>query len=199
MCIRDRFYRGVKIIRSLLLPRGKGGGFRLFLNYFSFAIFASIRAFFGSLTKKYDAIIVHEPSPITQYYPAFLLNKLQRTPVYFWVMDLWPESLEIAGGIKNKYILNIFRSMVISFYSNSKKILITSKAVSYTHLDVYKRQHGYCCLLDALWQCNGFKRFCYSAIVKPNPKRRRYYHYRSQYVKVFQVIRRCSRFGFVSF
>lgn len=124
---RKQFYRGVKIIRSLLLPRGKGGGFRLFLNYFSFAIFASIRAFFGSLTKKYDAIIVHEPSPITQYYPAFLLNKLQRTPVYFWVMDLWPESLEIAGGIKNKYILNIFRSMVISFYSNSKKILITSK------------------------------------------------------------------------
>ena len=124
---RKQVINGVKITRSLLFLRGKGGGVRLFLNYFSFAFFASVRAFFGSFSSKYDAIIVHEPSPITQYYPAFLLNKLQKTPVYFWVMDLWPESLETAGGIKNKLVLNIFRKMVISFYKNSKKILITSK------------------------------------------------------------------------
>ncbi len=124
---RKQNINGVKIIRSLLLPRGKGGGIKLFLNYFSFAFFASIKTFFRSFNHKYDAIIVHEPSPITQYYPALVLNKLQKTPVYFWVMDLWPESLEIAGGIKNKLVLNFFRKMVISFYKNSKKILITSK------------------------------------------------------------------------
>lgn len=76
---------------------------------------------------KYDAVIVHEPSPITQFYPALLLKKLQNAPVYFWVMDLWPESLEIAGGVKNKFILNFFKKMVITFYKNSEKILITSK------------------------------------------------------------------------
>lgn len=123
---RKQEINGVKVIRSLMLLRGKGGGMRLFLNYFSFAFFASIKAFFGSFSKKYDAIIVHEPSPVTQYYPAFLLNKLQGTPVYFWVMDLWPESL-VAGGVKNKFVLSIFRKMVISFYKNSEKILITSK------------------------------------------------------------------------
>ena len=124
---RKQNINGVKIIRSLLLPRGKGGGIKLFLNYFSFAFFASIKTFFRSFNHKYDAIIVHEPSPITQYYPALVLNKLQKTPVYFWVMDLWPESLEILGGVKNKFVLNIFTRMVTKFYKNSEKILITSK------------------------------------------------------------------------
>ena len=124
---RKQTINGVKVIRSLLFLRGKGGGIRLFLNYFSFALFASVKAFFLSFTHKFDAIIVHEPSPITQYYPAFLLNKLQKTPVYFWVMDLWPESLEILGGVKNKFVLDFFTRMVTKFYRNSEKILITSK------------------------------------------------------------------------
>lgn len=124
---RRQVINGVKVIRSLLVPRGKGGGLRLFLNYFSFAFFASVKAFLGSFTTRYDAIIVHEPSPITQYYPALLLNKLQKSPVYFWVMDLWPESLEVLGGVKNKPVLNLFTKMVVNFYENSEKILITSR------------------------------------------------------------------------
>ncbi len=124
---RTQTVKGVKVIRSLLLPRGKGGGLRLFINYFSFAFFASIKAVLRSFSNRYDAIIVHEPSPITQYYPALLLNKIQKTPVYFWVLDLWPESLEVAGGIKNKIVLNIFKKMVVSFYNNAEKILISSK------------------------------------------------------------------------
>lgn len=122
---RKQIVNGVKVIRSLLLPRGNGGGVRLFLNYYSFAFFASVKALF--LRDRFDAVIVHEPSPITQFYPALLLHKLKKIPVYFWVMDLWPESLEIAGGVKNKLVLNYFRKLVIKFYSNSKKILITSK------------------------------------------------------------------------
>lgn len=124
---RKQKINGVKIIRSLLILRGKGGGLRLFLNYFSFAFFASLKAFYLNFGNKYDAVIVHEPSPITQFYPALLLKKLQSVPIYFWVMDLWPESLQTAGGVKNKAVLGFFKKMVISFYKNSEKILITSK------------------------------------------------------------------------
>lgn len=124
---RKQVVNGVKVIRSLLLPRGKGGGIRLFVNYYSFAFFASIKAFFMGFNNKFDAIIVHEPSPITQYYPALLMNKIWKTPVYFWVMDLWPESLSIAGGVKNKWILGYYETVIKKFYKNSEKILITSK------------------------------------------------------------------------
>ena len=124
---RTEAIHGVKVIRTLLLPRGKGSGLRLFLNYYSFALFASWKAFLLGFREKYDAVIVHEPSPITQFYPALLLHKLHKTPVYYWVMDLWPESLEIAGGIKNKLVLNYFKNLATKFYRNSEKILITSK------------------------------------------------------------------------
>ncbi|WP_312993445.1 glycosyltransferase family 4 protein [Chryseobacterium flavum] len=124
---RKQVVNGVRVVRSLLLPRGKGGGLRLFINYYSFAFFASVKAFFMGLNDKYDAIIVHEPSPITQYYPALLMNKLWKIPVYFWVMDLWPESLSIAGGVKNKWILNYYEGVIKRFYKNSEKILITSQ------------------------------------------------------------------------
>ncbi len=124
---RKQIIEGVKVIRVPLLPRGKGGGIRIFLNYYSYAFFASIKAFLISFSEKYDAIIVHEPSPITQFYPALVLHKLQKTPIYYWVMDLWPESLAIAGGIKNKLVLNYFKKLAVKFYKNSEKILITSR------------------------------------------------------------------------
>jgi len=124
---RKQVINGVEIIRALLLPRGKGGGIRLFLNYFSWAFFASLKAGKLASNKKFDAIIVHEPSPITQFYPALAVKKIQKTPIYFWVMDLWPESLEIAGGVKNRFVLNFFTKMVQKFYKESEKILITSK------------------------------------------------------------------------
>lgn len=118
---------GVKIVRALVIPRGNGRGFRLILNYLSFAFFASIYAFFMALFKKFDAVLVHETSPITVGIPALIVKKIQRIPFYFWVLDLWPESLTAAGGIHNKYILGVFTAIARSMYRNSTKILISSK------------------------------------------------------------------------
>lgn len=120
-------YQGVNVIRTWLVPRGKGGGIRLFLNYFSWAFFASIRALFLSFQKEFDVILVHEPSPITQGFPAIVVKKIQKIPLHFWVLDLWPESLTSAGGINNKYVLSIFTKMVKYIYNNSDKILVSSK------------------------------------------------------------------------
>ncbi len=120
-------YQGINVIRTWLFPRGKGGGVRLLLNYFSWAFFASIRALFLSFQKQFDVILVHEPSPITQGVPAIVVKKIQKIPLHFWVLDLWPESLTSAGGIKNKNVLWLFTKMVKFIYNNSDKILISSK------------------------------------------------------------------------
>ena len=121
------YYQGVNVIRTWLVPRDKGGGIRLFLNYFSWAFFASFRAFSLSFQKKFDVVIVHETSPITQGFPAIVVKKIQKIPLHFWVLDLWPESLTSAGGITNKYVLSFFTTMVKYIYNNSDKILISSK------------------------------------------------------------------------
>lgn len=124
---RNEVVNGVKVIRALLIPRGKGGGIRLFLNYFSWAFFASLRAISLTFQYKFDVVLVHEPSPITQGFPAIVVKKIQKIPLHFWVLDLWPESLTSAGGIKNKTVLSFFTKIVKYIYNNSDKILISSK------------------------------------------------------------------------
>lgn len=124
---RRETINGVKVIRASLIPRGKGGGIRLFLNYFSWAFFASIKALFLAFQDKFDVVLVHEPSPITQGFPAIVIKKIQKIPLHFWVLDLWPESLTSAGGVKNKTVLSFFTGMVKYIYNNSDKILISSK------------------------------------------------------------------------
>jgi glycosyltransferase involved in cell wall biosynthesis len=79
------------------------------------------------LRYKYDAVFVHQVSPVTIGVAATLVKRIQRIPMYFWVLDLWPESLTAAIGLRNKYILGLFSWMVRWFYRRSDKILISSK------------------------------------------------------------------------
>lgn len=124
---RHETVNGVKIIRTAMIPRGNGSGMRLALNYISFAISACFRAFFMALFKKYNTIIVHQTSPITVGLPAIIIKKIRpKTKLLFWVLDLWPESLEVAGGIKNQTILGAFERIAKSCYHNSDKILMSS-------------------------------------------------------------------------
>lgn len=125
---RREVINGVNVIRTTVIPRGNGSGIMLALNYMSFALTACVRAFFMGLTNKYDILLVHETSPVTVGLPAVIIKKLQRrSRLLFWVLDLWPESLQFAGGINNKGVLGFFERITKLCYNNSDKILISSK------------------------------------------------------------------------
>ena len=115
---------GVSVFRSNLFSRGNGGAILLFLNYLSFALLASLKL--KKIKGSFDAIFVYQTSPVTVGIPAFFAKLLFKVPIYFWVQDLWPESLTAAGGIKNKFILGVFNSLTKWIYKHSKKILIQS-------------------------------------------------------------------------
>ncbi len=116
----------IKVIRSPLVPRGKDKSLQLMINFFSFFFMASILAPF-LVRGKFDKIFVYEPSPITVVIPAIVLKYIKRAPLFFWVTDLWPESLEATGAVKNKTILNAVAAMVRLLYKHCDKILVTSK------------------------------------------------------------------------
>ena len=124
---RKETIKGVKIHRSLIFPRGNGNAIRLALNYLTYTFFASLKAIWFGITRKYDAILVHETSPVMVGIPAVIIKKLQRIPLHFWVLDLWPESLSAAGGIHNYRILSFFDKLTRWIYNNSKTLLIGSK------------------------------------------------------------------------
>jgi len=124
---RKEFVRGVHVIRVPVVPRGKGGPIRLVLNYFSFVMTASVYCFYLAFKEKFDFVFVQQLSPVTMALPALIVKKIQRIPLYVWILDLWPESLSAAGGIKNKYVLMFFKFIVQFIYNNSSRLLISSK------------------------------------------------------------------------
>lgn len=123
---RRENYKGVTVLRVPLIPRGNGGGLRLILNYISFAISASI---IGPICckGKYDLIFVFQMSPVTMGIPAIVLKKLYKIPIFFWVQDLWPESLAATGSIKSKFILSAVGKVVTFIYRRCDWILIQSR------------------------------------------------------------------------
>ena len=112
------------LVLIYLFSRRNGGAFRLFLNYISFAILASLKV--RKIKGSFDAIFVYQTSPVTVGIPAIFAKKLFKTPIYFWVQDLWPESLAAVGGVKNKLVLGFFNSLTKWIYNQSKKVLIQS-------------------------------------------------------------------------
>lgn len=124
---RREIVNGVKVIRLPIIPRGKGVAIRLVLNYVSYFICASIFTFFHAFKNKYDAVFVHLTSPFFIGIPAVHLKKRQNIPLYFWTLDLWPESLVSAAGISHPFIVKPQNKMVAKVYKNCDKILIGSK------------------------------------------------------------------------
>jgi glycosyltransferase involved in cell wall biosynthesis len=121
---KEEVYKGIKVYRTSVIPRGKGGSINLILNYFSFALFACLRLF--SIFKKFDAIIVYQLSPATVGFPGILAKYKFKAKLFFYVQDLWPESIVNGGGINSKIVFNIVNSMMNLFYKKSSQIWVQS-------------------------------------------------------------------------
>ena len=121
---RNDEYKGVKVHRVPILPRGKGGSIRLALNYLSFVFSASLFIFMKR--EKYDVTFTFAISPITAVFPAILHKKLKRSKCHLWVQDLWPESVSAASSFKSGYILNQLEDMVKYIYDKVDMIHISS-------------------------------------------------------------------------
>lgn len=125
----NEIHEKIKIIRCPLLPRGKNKGLSLVLNYISFCIFSTLLA--PILVRgKFDKIFIYQLSPIFAALPAIVLKYIKRAPIILWVTDLWPESLEAVGIVKNKKLLSLVGLFVKFIYHFSDKIYISSKGFS---------------------------------------------------------------------
>ena len=119
-------FNGVRVFRVPLVSRGESKGLRLALNYLSFAFFGSL---FGPFycRGRYDAIFIFEPSPITVCLPAIVLKKIKKAPIFFWVLDLWPESLSATGAVSSAFVLKVVGRLVRFIYSQCDRILVSSQ------------------------------------------------------------------------
>lgn len=116
----------IKIIRVPLIPRGNNKNFQLLLNYISFFLIALLLAPFR-VKGKFDRLIVLGASPVTPIIPGIFLKLIKKTSLFFWIMDLWPDSLEATGVITNKRLLSIIETFIGFSYKFCDRILVTSK------------------------------------------------------------------------
>lgn len=118
---------GARIVRVPLFPRGRKSGLRLALNYFSFIASATIFGSWRLRKVRPDAILVYATSPLLQALPAIIFGWLKRRPVIVYVQDLWPESLEATGYVRNRHILRLVGAVVGFIYRHASLILISSR------------------------------------------------------------------------
>lgn len=120
-------FAGSKVIRCPIPSRGSSK-ISLILNYISFIFFGTIYGLQAVKKNKFDNIFVFEPSPITVCLPAIFIKKIFRIPVTFWVLDLWPDTLEAVGMLNRKTIIwKILDRLVKFIYNNCDLILGQSR------------------------------------------------------------------------
>lgn len=120
-------YKDARVVRVPIISRGNGR-LTLILNYVSFAISATVLGLWRLRGEKFDAIFVFEPSPITVGLPAVVLGSMKRTPITFWVLDLWPDTLQAIGVVRSQLILKAIGRFVTFIYNRCDLILAQSKS-----------------------------------------------------------------------
>ena len=123
---RVEHMNGVKVIHVPLIPRGNGSKKRMVLNYASSVFFFFFYGWYQALFHQYDAVFVHDTSPAFISLPAKTVSKVQKIPLYHWILDMWPESLT-AGGINGGKFYTLIHKMMKGIYKRDTEILITSK------------------------------------------------------------------------
>lgn len=120
-------YLGAEVVRVPMISRGRGG-FRLILNYLVFALSAAILGAWRLRGRGFDAILAYEPSPITVGIPAVVMRALKRAPLTFWVLDLWPDTLQAVGVVRSKILLQLVGNLVSFIYKRCDLILAQSRS-----------------------------------------------------------------------
>lgn len=118
-------YDGVSVIRVPLYPNTSYSFVKRAWNYLSFVLSASLLGPF--LIGRIDRIVVYQPGPITVGIPAIVLKYFKRAPIFFWVQDVWPDTLEATALIWQRWILKAVRWLVTFVYRHCDVILVQSQ------------------------------------------------------------------------
>lgn len=115
-----------QVHRVPLYPRGRGGALRMVANYLSFVVSASLIGPWLLRGQRFDVIFVYGISPILQALPGIVLRRTTGAALVPWVQDLWPQSLEVTGHVRNPRLLGMVAGLVRWIYRRSDLLLVQS-------------------------------------------------------------------------
>lgn len=127
-CGRSRTPTGMSVYRVPLVPRGRGGALGLALNYLSFVVAGSVLGPWLLRRRRIDVVFVYGISPILQAIVGVVLRLTHGARLVTWVQDLWPQSLEVTGYLRNRRALAAVSALVGWIYRRSDLLLAQSEA-----------------------------------------------------------------------
>ncbi len=117
---------GIRVLRLPLCPDHSRSAVRRVLNYGSFALTA---ASLGSvLGGRVDAMFAEHP-PLTIGLAAWFLGRVRRIPFLYGVNDLWPESIEATGMVRNQGFLRFIGRLERFVYKRAAAIAVISNGI----------------------------------------------------------------------
>ncbi len=121
-------FESIKIIRLPTYLRDQSN-FSIILNYLSFIIFSVIYSIKFIFNSNFDKILVFGTSPPSGLLAAHIIRIFKKIPVYYWILDLWPETLNSVGFSKRNLIFIILEKFMNYSYSKCKFIFCQSKSI----------------------------------------------------------------------
>ncbi len=125
---RQEMVQDIPVFRVPLFVRRESKSWQLAINYLSFVFSSCLCAPWMLRKQSFDVIFTYGVSPVTVGIPAILLGYLKKAPLFYWVQDLWPESLVATGAIKSPKILSAVSRGVKEIYQRCDLILVQSKS-----------------------------------------------------------------------
>jgi glycosyltransferase involved in cell wall biosynthesis len=117
----------LSVWRVPVVSRGRKRNWRLALNYASFALSAMTLGPIR-LRRRYDAVLVFQPSPVTTAVPGLVMGKLRRTPVLLWIQDLWPDTLVAVGMSPRSVLVRMAGLLSRQIHGACDRLLVQSQA-----------------------------------------------------------------------
>lgn len=127
-CQYEVYAGSIRVVRVPLRPRGSGTATELARNYLSFVRSATWHLPRLLRHESFDIVFVFAVSPITAAIPAIVMKILKRAHLAIWIQDLWPDSLEATGFVRNRLALRSVGAMVRLIYGAADTLLVQSNA-----------------------------------------------------------------------
>jgi glycosyltransferase involved in cell wall biosynthesis len=115
---------GIRIIRVwTYISANEGFGKRTF-DYLSYMVAGLLASLF---VRRVDVVVGTSPQFFTVC-AAFMTGLLKRVPWVFELRDIWPESIQVVGAMRQSKILKILEKLELFLYSKAHEIVSVTEA-----------------------------------------------------------------------
>ena len=125
---RSDNYHGASVFRSGEIRRKGNTSIRIFLNYISWPITASLKAL--RLKNNYDVVFCYNTSPILMVIPARVSAWRNKCPLVTYVLDIWPENLYTVLNVQSSLVRAFAKSFCDKQYAACNKLIALSDSLA---------------------------------------------------------------------